>query len=61
MMTIRVANQRVQSQVLCDAEFRPSCTFMPHKKAIHYLPDIRQGMSRLTKLFLGIIFVDNSL
>ncbi len=49
MMTIGVANQCIQNQILCHAALGQSGSFGGHKHPVHYLPNTPHGMTGLTK------------
>ncbi len=47
-MAIGIANQRIQNKVLCNAQLPLNFSFRFYNNPVHCLPNILQGMTRLT-------------
>ena len=61
VMTIRIANQRIQHRVLRKSTFRSTRSFRLFKNVVHSCKDIRQCMLRLVEFFLGIVTANGPL
>ena len=61
VMTIRVADQRIQNQVISKAELGLSCSLSRWKNPLHHAPDVGQRVTRLIECLPGIVPANNAL
>ncbi len=60
IMAVSVAYQRVQNHELSDVKLRPP-PILGLQNLVNYLPDILQGMARLTKSSFKVVAMNDSL
>lgn len=60
VMSVGVADDRVQNQVLRDGGFRPACSTRMDERVVHRRPDVAKSMARLAEPLLRVVAVDRA-